>query len=166
METADRPARPITGTHVLIALIVFFAVIIAVNTVFIVLATGSFTGEDVPKAYVQGVDYNRTLERRAAQKDLGWTATLTSERSDDGTVAVTLVMTAAQDEPLTGLVMEGRLRRPTQLKLDRPLDFRAVGPGLYRAEADDVEPGAWDVVIKAGESEPGQFEARRRIWLP
>ncbi len=160
-----KTVKPLTGRHVLIAIVLFFVFIIGINVVFILLATGSFTGEDVPKAYVQGVDYNRTLEARAAQQELDWRAALDARRDDDGKVVITLNMSDT-DGPLERLDVEGILRRPTQAALDRVLTFEAHGQGRYEATVEGLEPGAWYVDVKAGRDASMPFEARSRVWLP
>ncbi|MEQ1868253.1 MAG: FixH family protein, partial [Micropepsaceae bacterium] len=69
-------ARELKGTHVLIALLAFFGVTLAVNIALATYAISSFSGEDVAKPYQQGLDYNKALEARAAQRDLGWSASI------------------------------------------------------------------------------------------
>jgi len=44
----------------------------SVNALFITKAVSSFTGEDVKKSYLQGLDYNTTIQTRSAQATLGW----------------------------------------------------------------------------------------------
>lgn len=161
----QKKVRPITGRHVLIAIVAFFTLIIGVNIVFITLATGSFTGEDVPKAYLQGIDYNRTLEARAVQESQGWTAALEAMRDESGTVTVTLDLKNKAGAPLDGIDLTGTLRRPTQAALDQPLSFTASGDGQYTAQVTQAEPGAWEVIVVTGKDAP-PFEARSRVWLP
>ena len=77
--------KRVTGWHVLAVILVFFGVIITVNVIFIIQATRTFRGEDEPRSYVQGLDYNSTLAARAEQAALGWTATTEVE---DGRVVI------------------------------------------------------------------------------
>ena len=57
----------LTGRGVLLILAGFFGVIILTNAIFITAAVRTFRGEDEAKPYLQGVEYNRTLVRRAEQ---------------------------------------------------------------------------------------------------
>ncbi|HEY1878254.1 MAG TPA: FixH family protein, partial [Rhizomicrobium sp.] len=62
----------LTGRGVLIWLFGFFAVIFAMNIYFIMVSSRTFRGEDEQKPYLQGVEFNQTLARRAEQESLGW----------------------------------------------------------------------------------------------
>lgn len=149
--------KEIKGRHVLIALIVFFGVIIAVDTVFVTTALRTFRGEDEPRSYVQGLNYNDVLERRAAQAELGWTAT--------SAVTVQGVEVRVRDDagnPVSGLVMDARLRHPADSTLDLPLTLAETGSGLY-AQAFDVPRGRWTLVVSTPEGPP--FELEQDIWL-
>ena len=98
--------KEIKGYHVLIGLLVFFTIIIAVNAIFLTQAVRTFRGEDEPRSYIQGINYNDTLERREAQAELGWTAV-----SRVGAAGVRLEITDADGQGVTGLMMEARLRQ-------------------------------------------------------
>lgn len=149
--------REIKGHHVLIGLLVFFAVIIAVNAVFLTQAIRTFRGEDEPRSYIQGINYNDTLERRDAQAALGWTAVSTVDAE-----GVRLEITDADGQGVTGLMMDARLRHPADSSLDIPLTLRGDGPGVYRAPAE-IPPGRWTLVVSTPEGPP--FEMEQEIWL-
>ena len=67
--------NPVRGWHVLVLIVLFFSVTIGVNATFITLAMRTHPGEDVPRSYYQGLNYNETLARRHEQAELGWSAT-------------------------------------------------------------------------------------------
>ena len=146
----------ITGRHVLIVIVAFFSVTIAVNAVFVTAALRTFRGEEVPKAYLQGLDYNSVLERRAEQKALGWSSRVTLEEG-----RIRLEMTAPEG-PLAGLVLEGGLKHPADKSLDRALAFEDQGGGLYEAEVEALPKGQWTFWTRTTEGPP--FEAEQRIW--
>lgn len=149
--------KEIKGRHVLIALIVFFGVIIAVDTVFVTTALRTFRGEDEPRSYVQGLNYNDVLERRAAQAELGWTAT--------SAVTVQGVEVRVRDDagnPVSGLVMDARLRHPADSTLDLPLTLTETEAGRY-AQDFNVPAGRWTLVVSTPEGPP--FELEQDIWL-
>lgn len=149
--------KEIKGYHVLIGLLVFFAIIIAVNAVFLTQALRTFSGEDEPRSYIQGINYNDTLERREAQAALGWRAVSTVDEA-----GVRLEITDADGQGVTGLIMDARLRHPADSALDIPLTLRGDGPGVYRAAAE-IPAGRWTLVVSTSEGPP--FEMEQEIWL-
>ena len=68
------PLNPLKGWHVLVMILIFFGITIGVNATFITMALRTHPGEDVPRSYMQGLEYNETLENRRIQSELGWTA--------------------------------------------------------------------------------------------
>ena len=151
------------GWHVLVIMLAFFGVTIAVNVAFTVYAVGTFSGEDVSKPYLRGLEYNRTLEARAAQSALGWSATIDAVRGDDG-ATVSAHIADRDGQAKSALTVEALLRRPTDARLDRTIELASVGEGNYRAVAAGLPSGAWDVVVRATYRET-VFEATRRVVL-
>ncbi len=151
------------GWHVLVMMTAFFGVTIAVNVAFTIYAVGTFSGEDVSKPYLRGLEYNRTLETRAAQAALGWNATIDAVHENDGT-AVSARITDRDGQAKSALTVEALLRRPTDARLDRAIELTAIGDGTYRAVAVDLPAGAWDVVVRAKKGDT-VFEATRRVVL-
>ncbi|PIW27288.1 MAG: hypothetical protein COW29_11610 [Rhodobacterales bacterium CG15_BIG_FIL_POST_REV_8_21_14_020_59_13] len=149
--------KEIKGYHVLIGLLVFFAIIIAVNAIFLTQAVRTFRGEDEPRSYIQGINYNDTLERREAQAELGWTAV-----SRVGAAGVRLEITDADGQGVTGLMMEARLRHPADSGLDIPLSLLGDGPGVYTAGVS-IPAGRWTLVVSTPAGPP--FEMEQEIWL-
>lgn len=154
----------LSGKGVLLYLAGFFAVVIAVNVFFIVQAVTTFRGEDEEDSYTQGLEYNHTLERAAAQKALGWRAAIGAAREESRGAHVVVTVTSKGGTPLSHLALKGELRRPTDAARDRALSFREVGPGEYASDARDVAPGIWDVIVETRTDVP--FEANRRVWIP
>lgn len=62
----------ITGWHVLIAVVLFFGVVIGVDTVFMVKAYSTFSGEVASNPYEAGLAFNKTLDQRRRETALGW----------------------------------------------------------------------------------------------
>jgi nitrogen fixation protein FixH len=143
--------RELTGKHVLAMLLVFFGIIITVSIIFTTSAVKTFRGEDVKQSYRQGVDYNQTLEARAAQSDLGWTASINvTGAARDRTFVVQL--TDRRGQRLQEIDVTGRLRHPADSTLDRPLAFTAADDGLARADLSDLY-GQWTVQAEAVNSQ-------------
>jgi nitrogen fixation protein FixH len=154
----------LTGAGVLLWLIGFFGVIIAVNAYFITVSITSFRGEDEQKPYLQGIEYNETLERRSEQAKLDWNATIAANRLPSGAVRVTVTILNSQGFPQPGAELSGELRHPADENRDHAIVLRDEGEGRYVAEVKGVAPGAWDVIVNsASRSKP--FEAVRRLWV-
>lgn len=153
----EPPRFVIKGHHVLFGLIGFFGVTIAVNVLFITLALRTFSGEDTPRSYVQGLEYNEVIEARRMQAEIGWQAAVYLEDEQ-----VFVALESAEGEPVSGVFLEGRLRHPADTALDRPLAFHEREPGVYVAEARDLPEGVWILTAQVDGARP--FEMEHRLW--
>ena len=112
----------------LLWLVGFFGIIFATNAYFITAAVKTFRGEDEQKPYLQGVEYNHTLARRAEQAKLGWKATIGAHRLPSGEVRVDRHAAHSRDgAPETGAALTGELRHPADENRDRALHFTEIG---------------------------------------
>lgn len=153
-----------TGRDILIALIATFGVIIGVNGYFIVEAERTWPGEDVTNPYLQGLDYNQTLDARARQRALGWSATIGGALSGNiATISVTLKDRSGK--PVRGEALKAILRHPMDEQRDRQIALHETGNGLYAGSVANVLPGSWDVIVTRKTAKEAPFEATRRIWL-
>ncbi|MGZ8363045.1 MAG: FixH family protein [Caulobacteraceae bacterium] len=161
--TAPKPPFTIKGWHVLVGVIVFFAIIIATDVTFAVLAYRSAPGQVAGKPYETGLAYNREIARHAAAKALGWTATADTAPAKGGRQV--LVDIAGRDgKPVTGLTVSGELVRPATEEGRHTLVFRESAPGRYAAEVP-AAPGAWDLGFSAKDRKGDVFSGERRlIW--
>lgn len=135
--------RKLKGWHVLLIFFAFFGVMFAVNGVFLYHAITSFPGEDVKKSYVQGLNYNQTLEARAAQSVMGW-------KAEAGLVEGELVFRLQDQDgqPLSGYPVIAELRRLTTDTEDQVLTLLPSLRGEYRADAGTLVSGSWRVQIQ------------------
>jgi nitrogen fixation protein FixH len=148
------------GIHVFWGVAVFFGLMIAVQTFFVVQAVTTFPGEEVEKSYMQGVDYNRTLERRAMQRSLGWTAQAGIEA--DSTLVVRLHDASAQ--PLRALEVVARARHPGSPENEIALVERRAGE--YAAPIT-TSRGRLKLEIEARRGEGDiMFEAEKLLEIP
>lgn len=160
------PFAKLRGVHVLIAMLTFFGAVIAVNVAFVVLAVGSFPGEDVRRSYLQGLNYNNTLAERREQAALGWSAAASIIQLR-GSPAVEVVLRDSAGRPLDGAAASGELRWPASERRDHALEFAARGEGRYVAAVPDLSPGRWVLRARA-ERDAGHaldFEAEL-TWPP
>ena len=132
----------VRGWHVLAMMLAFFGFIIAVNVTFAVVAVRSFPGEDVRRSYLQGVQYNDTLEQRREQAELGWQAS-----ADFASVAtganLEVVLSDRDGAPIDGATITGEIQWPTTDAFDRATTFEARGDGRYVSQLGELQPGRW-----------------------
>lgn len=162
----NQPAKgSLTGRHVLVMILLFFGAVIAINVAFSIAAVRSFPGEDEKHSYVQGLRFNDKLAARAAQTRLGWSANMdVAPKGANAQLHVRFVDKGGQ--PIEGLVIEGKVRRPATTRDDRPVKFTAMGGGLYVADAGNLAPGGWMFEGAAARgTERFEFE-RRMTWTP
>lgn len=161
MTTASTaPGFRIAGWHVLVAVIVFFGVIIAVNGVFLTAAYRTFPGQVSVTPYEDGLAHNRKIAQRAAQDALGWGATAANDESG---VVVEFRDTAGA--PVQGLKVSGALSRPATEAGRIDLAFAETAPGRYVARARPAG-GVWDLQFVGRQGKADTFEAERRLTWP
>ena len=160
-SVAESPSEKgrITGWHVLIGVVLFFATVIAVDIVFMVQAYRTFSGEVASNPYEAGLAFNRTLAQRQKEAALGGTASV--EPPAGKPVVVTVVDRA--NKPMDGLSLTGVLERPATETGRQTLNFRSLGGGRYEAAAQ--LDGAWDLRATARNAKD-MFEIETRLVEP
>lgn len=157
---ADSSGFRIKGWHVFAGVFAFFALIIAVDGVFLALALRTFPGQVSVTPYEDGLLYNRHIAQMEAQARLGWRATAAAEPH-----AVSVTVQDRAGSPLQGLRLVGRLERPATEAGRLNLRFREIAPGLYRATPGALS-GTWDLTVEARTSAGSAFRAERRLAWP
>jgi nitrogen fixation protein FixH len=142
MRSATAP-REFTGKHMLASIIAFFGVIIAVNLTMAYFANSTWSGLVVANGYVASQHFDEDLARARAQEAMGWSVSV----GHDGS-AVNVTFADRTGEPLSGMTVNGMLRRPTTDRQDQPLAFASVGNGRYEAPIK-LHKGVWDVEVTA-----------------
>lgn len=150
------PVFVVKGHHVLVVILGFFAVIIAVNSIFITMAVRTFRGEEVERSYMQGLVYNEVLAERRTQAEMGWHAGINLVED-----ALILAVEDRSGDPVEGLKLEARLRHRVDMAYDQALVFTEGEPGVYRAPIPDLGEAAWIVSVSA-ENQP--FEMEHALW--
>jgi nitrogen fixation protein FixH len=158
--------RTLKGKHVLIAVLAFFAFVIAVNGIYIALAMWSWSGLSTEDAYQRGLAYNQTLAEAEAQRALNWQVKAVLEPMAGGGARLTVAFTDRSGAPVEGLTVSGDLRRPVRDDLDRAVDLVRDGPGRYGADVDQLAAGQWDVRLRATSPDGAIFVLEDRLWLP
>lgn len=155
----------ITGRHVLFAMVGFFLIIIAVNTVFITLAVQSFPGEQEEKSYLQGLNFNDRLAAREAQDALGWSVDIDKAELAADAAIIELSFKSREERPIYDLDIEGMLSQPADNDRDQALVFTPSGPGRFEAQAKNVTPGVWILNARAVSSRNETFEFTTKLYF-
>lgn len=158
-------ATPLRGIHVFWMVFVFFAVIVGVDTFFIVRAVGTFPGEEVKNSYVLGLDYNREVERREKQADLGWSAQA-GLQADAGNLLVLRI--ADRDQaPVSGLSVSATFHVRGQGNDERDVTLSEAAPGRYVAAISAPENSRIEVafIARRGASDAPVFEASKSLVI-
>jgi nitrogen fixation protein FixH len=160
----DLPAaapRVITGRHVLIAVVAFFVVVVGLDALFTVWAVRTFPGEVSPRAYEDGLAYNRILAERRAEAALGWTSKVTQGARPG---QITVRFTDGSGKPIEGLTVKADFNRPATQAGARTARLASAVAGEY-AGGPALAEGAWDLTLTAADAQGREFQARRRlVW--
>jgi nitrogen fixation protein FixH len=164
MRTTAWFANGIEGRHVLMALVVFFGVMILANTILVYYAVGTFSGGDRHDPYRSGLRYNETIEADKRQAALGWKTELAY---DDAKGRLTLRVFDEAEQPVSGLELDARLSRPATDKEDRAVDFRQVEPGIYAADVA-LAAGRWvfSLASSGTEGDGPVYRLKQRLFVP
>lgn len=131
--------RKFTGTHMLMIVIAFFAVVISVNVVMARYALSTFGGTVVDNSYVAGQHFNGWLAKARKQEALGWKATVARTADDHIQVNAT-----ASGYPMVGVVVSAIAKHPLGRAPDIALRFVPVQGGAYRSDRP-LPAGRWQV---------------------
>lgn len=156
-----KPARPLTGKHVLAMFLAFFGVVIAVNMVMFRVATKSFSGIETDSAYRVGLAYNTELEAARQQAALGWAvdAKVDGER-------VIIDVRDKNGSVIPGLEGDVVLAWPADRYLDRKGQIAPREGASYEAKLDKpLPPGQWDVVVTLRKNGERVFLSKNRVIL-
>lgn len=149
MRLTTTEEHPLTGRVVLICLLVAFSVVITVNGVLIAASIASFTGETQPKSYANGLDFNQTLNKVAAQHRRGWKVDSQFENVRPGVAHLTATYLDANSAPLPALTVTAAFARPTQEDHDFEITLKNAGEGHYSADVEFPLAGKWNIRLLA-----------------
>jgi nitrogen fixation protein FixH len=146
---------PVTGRSVLAWLLGAFAAVTFANLTLIWFALESFTGETEPKSYLNGLDYNKTLEDVAAQRQRPIIARNTLTPTAAQTVKINSQYVDNKGQPMQGLTVHAEFSRPTHEGYDFTQTLSDYGNGAFGADVVTPLPGLWHVrlvAVPAGEA--------------
>lgn len=156
-----KPARQLTGKHVLAIFIAFFAVVVTVNMIMFRAAMSTFGGLETDSAYRVGLAYNTELEAARKQAALGWHV----DAKVDGD-RVTLTVRDRDGQIVPGLDGDVLLAWPADRRFDRKGIISARDGGVYVVDLDKpLMPGQWDVIVHLKRNGERVFQSKNRILL-
>lgn len=152
-------SKGLRGIHVFWMTAGFFALIIAADAYFIVRAVGSFPGEQVRNSYVLGLDYNREVEERVRQAELGWTAEAGIVGGPQSSLVVR--MTDATKSPVAGLHVFATYFIAGGGREERKLVLQEIAPGEYSSTIPAADRGRAEfrIVASSGDDKALRFQA-------
>jgi nitrogen fixation protein FixH len=155
----------LTGKHILLILLGFFAVIGVANAAFIYLAVSTGPGEEQGASYEAGLRYNNILAEERTQNALQWHHQ--SQIAQGSRLRVSVTNNAGA--PVPGLAVTGTFGRPATGNADRSVVFKEADAGLYEAPLGQVKPGSWVLSFIAEKARPGAetatYRVKERLWL-
>ncbi len=164
MRVTAMEAR-LTGKHIVLILLGFFAVIGAANAAFIYFAVSTKPGEERGASYEVGLRYNNILAEERSQNALQWHH---QSQIAQGT-RLRVSMTDHTGAPVAGLAVTGNFGRPASDNADRSLAFKEVDAGVYEAALGQIAPGSWVLTFTAEKARPGAetatYRVKERLWL-
>jgi nitrogen fixation protein FixH len=146
-----------TGTHMLIALLSFFGVVIAVNVGMAVISSVSWTGLVVDNSYVASQEFEAKRLAHEAQVKAGWLATFVY---GPGVARLVIVDGAGKTVDLGNVTL--KINRPVGGHDDQTVTFTRDTLGGYSADVA-LAPGVWQAKIVAPETSKGWFEQYERF---
>jgi len=161
---SDSSQTRLDGRHVLLAVLAFFAAVLAVNAVMMYAALSTYSGVTSAEPYRKGLHYNERVGASERQQQLNWNDVAKIEPNGK----VTLSITGADGRPIRNLSVDLSIGRPTTNRQDRKLRLLAQDAGGYGAQVVPLEPGAWIIDVEAratATDEEPIFRSRRRLWM-
>jgi nitrogen fixation protein FixH len=121
-----------------------FLFVLVANGALVYYALSSWPGLAFENPSERGRKFNQVLHEEEKETQLGWKFQIVPA---DNSVEVRA--SDAAGRALNDLALTGRLVRPLGKIADRPLEFRATAPGVYRAPVEFEARGQWEVRIAA-----------------
>jgi nitrogen fixation protein FixH len=155
--------KELTGRTVLLCLIVFFAVVGAVNAVMIRAAVSTFGGVETANSYQAGLAFAREIAAVEAQDALHWQVRASVATDGDDTL-IDIVARDENGQPLTGLAASALLAHPTDRRADHEVALTERSAGRYQGRTGKVA-GQWSLVTELSRNDQRMFRSRNRVFL-
>lgn len=158
-------SRGLTGWHVLSIALGTLGIVVLVNVFFVFAALRSHSGVDEGDAYTLGLAYNDHIAERERQAAMGWTANVSSRSLGDRATELVIQLTGPDGEVLTGLAVEGELRRVVESRSDQLIVLTEGPPGRYSGTVALSFPGRWEGRFRATDEGGRKFDFEDVLWV-
>ncbi|MCB9987857.1 MAG: FixH family protein [Rhodospirillales bacterium] len=122
--------------------VAFFALVFAVNGIFIYVATTSLPGVIEENHYEVGLAYDKRIAAHKAQEALGWNAA-----ADFSGKTLSVELADHDGKPLKGASIQATMVRTVQEGHDFDVFLSEIAAGQYATDIDFPLPGQWDAYI-------------------
>lgn len=127
---------------------VFFAVIFAVNFLYIYLAQKTWRGIAIEDAYQKGLNYNSALKTVAKQKELGWSINIVYQPNGKNSGLIKVDLKDKNSHPISDAQIYANCRRPTQVGNDFTKGLKFL-KNNYQGQFTFPLSGQWDIEVVA-----------------
>ncbi|HWV51050.1 FixH family protein [Pseudorhodoplanes sp.] len=163
-NTNTTAARQLTGKHVLICFVGFFAVVAAVNAIMIRVAVTTFAGTETASAYKAGLAYNQEEAAAAAQDALNWQVEGRIVRDASGEAVLSVDIRDKNKVPVSGIAMSARLAHPLNTRLDHDIALTRMADGGFRGTTE-ATAGQWTLILEVMRNGDRVYRTRSRVVL-
>lgn len=164
MNGRPQKTRELTGKHVLLCFLAFFALVFAANGVLVKAATSTFGGVETSSSYKAGLMFKQDIAAAEQQAALHWRVDGRIARNAGGAAIVDISAHNDEGAPLIGLGAKARIAHPADERLDHLVVVDRVGPGKFHGETQ-ANPGQWELIIDLYRDDVRMFRSRSRVTL-
>ena len=133
---------------VLIILFSFFAIIFAINFIYIYLAQKTWRGVYTQNGYQKGLEYNKTLDEVKTQKKLGWSFNINYSNTQNNTGKLVVCLMDRNKNQIKDAKLLVKIMRPTQEGYDFTQNLMPQN-GCYFSIINFPLKGQWVLEIQA-----------------
>lgn len=148
-----------TGFHAGLLVGAFFAVVVTVNIIMAIAASGSWSGLVVANSYVASQHFNERLAEGRAQDALGWTSHFVIEAGE-----AAWRLADARGEAVIASSASATFMHPVDEGGDMTVALARRADGAYAAPVR-LAPGQWAVRLRAEAGLAKPFEESLRILV-
>jgi nitrogen fixation protein FixH len=151
------------GRRVLIYFIGFFALIIVVNSVFIIKALSTHSGVVTENAYRKGLEYNQILKKAAFQKAEKIQGQIIYQNG-----VLNFQLKDQKDRNIENAKVSIYGRRTVTNAQDFKIQLNPISPGLYQKKFDFPGRGHWVLSLEAQWPTPSHYtyQIMEEIYIP
>lgn len=151
----------VTGRGFLFGLIAVFAVVFAVNGLFIYLALDTWSGLDIDNSFVQGLSFEEDI-----QEAHEWKVEIDSKEQGANHVRIDVEIKRIDGGTTMPYSIDAEIRRPAVATQDQDVLLRQIGPRHYVAEVDLAGRGQWQIRVRGRNQDKAVlFRADKRLYL-